>query len=173
MFNKNIIVATLGMAVLMTGANAAAAAYAGAAVGRSDGETIYKVMGGYELNQSWAVEASYIDLGKKTASYSIGYATANAEASAYGVDVAGVFRLPIANDWNLLAKLGVAYIKADATASMSGYSTSASTNSTGLLAGVGATYKLSERVLARAEVESRSVSGSSNTSVSIGIQVGF
>jgi OOP family OmpA-OmpF porin len=189
MSNKKIIAAALGLAALIAGAQVEAAAYAGVAVGQSHWNmdcmgavgckknvTSYKVTGGYEIDQAWAVEASYFDLGKVTASW---YPISSA-STATGADVAAVLRMPISSGWSLRTKVGLAYIRGKTAVTMRGYNSDATSNSPQLVAGFGISYKLSDKVHGLAELESRRVKlvdgdgGSGGVfSLSLGIQVGF
>ncbi|MFZ6742167.1 porin family protein [Undibacterium sp. JH2W] len=186
MFTKKIIAATLAISGLFIGTTANAQAYAGATVGQArynvdcagttnckTNDTSFSILGGYNLNANWGVEASYNDLGKIRANVS-GVA---AEIKATSFDLAGVYRAQLNNNWGVFTKLGLAYSKGEATVSYSGFSASVSKNATKVVAGVGATYAFTPNFAGRAEITSRRVDligGDANvTNFNIGVQASF
>lgn len=139
--------------------------YAGGSVGRStlkpktDGFTIgdsqdtsdlgYKVVGGYRLTDTWAVEAQYQDLGKWKYSNNSG----SLEAKVGGLSVAAVGRFPIGNGFVAFGKLGAVNQKFKITATTSGSSASDSITKTTPLLGIGLEYPISPVMAVRAEYE--------------------
>lgn len=186
MFNKKIIAAAVAVSGLFINATANAQAYVGATVGQShwnadcagttnckNNDTSFNILGGYNINQNWGVEASYFSLGSVKATV---YGVA-AEMKGTGIDLAGVYRAQLNNNWGLFTKLGLGYTKGETSVSYSGLSGSVSKNSTQVMVGFGATYAFTPNVAARAEIDSRKVDvvgGSGNvTNFNIGVQASF
>jgi opacity protein-like surface antigen len=168
MFNKKMIVAALGLAALMSGANAAENKYAGVAAGLSGID--YKVFGGYVIDPIWAVEASYVGIEKKSGNYG----GAAYEAKATSFDLAAVYTLPFSKELNFHGKAGLGLVKVNASVSNYYFSESDSETKLGLVASAGASYKVHERIRVRADLDVRSHSDlSDKVSLSAGVQFAF
>lgn len=117
----------------------------------------WRLQGGYRFNPYLAVEAGYIDFGKVdyTASYTGGSAEGSLKAG--GVDVAALVGLPLGDSFSVFGKVGgvEASVKSSLTASAPAALASgdASTHVLRPLLGVGAIYKLSDHVDARADYD--------------------
>lgn len=144
----------------------------------------FRLQGGYRFNENLALEAGYIDFGK--AKYQASYAGGSAQGTlkAGGVDVVGVFSLPVTQEFSVFAKGGAvaakvkAKLAADAPAALADGNSSATVVRP--LLGVGASYKLSEHVDLRADYDHVSGLGKSGTTgkmndnmVSLGIGYNF
>jgi OmpA-OmpF porin, OOP family len=136
-----LVTLAMGAAAIATPALAAGPYYGGISLGGSDlqncigdcTDTGIKILGGYQVNPSVAVELAYTDLGK----------FGNTRASAFGVSALG--RLPIANNFSLLGRLGVnsAKLKRDGS----------SNSSVELGYGIGVSYVLTPTLDVRGEWE--------------------
>jgi OOP family OmpA-OmpF porin len=184
MFKKSIAVV---FAVLALSAGAVSAqSYMGATVGRSQADvdcsgttscsksdTAFKVYGGINVAPKFDVEVGYFDLGSAKASDGI----ISAEIKSKGVEGAAVYRMDLNQTWGAFAKGGVAYIRAEGTASDGTVSGSYTENSFQPVLGAGLTYKVTESVRARADVDYHRVKFSGEkanvTSVSVGVEVKF
>lgn len=117
----------------------------------------WRLQGGYQFNPNFAVEAGYIDLGK--AKYNATYAGGNAsgELKAGGFDLAVLGILPIMDDLSILGKAGIIDAKAKSSLSANAPATSASgndsTNEVLPLFGIGASYKVSQAVDVRVDLD--------------------
>jgi OmpA-OmpF porin, OOP family len=195
MFKKAILavaVATCGFGV--TTSAFAQQAYAGVSGGVSNwsvdcegaakcdkSNPSFKVFGGYNINQSIAIEAAYATLGKTTISGATTGGVLDAEFKAQAFDVAGVFKLPINTEFSAFAKLGVSFVNSEVDAALvSGNITqrgSVSDRSTQLLAGLGLTYNISKDIALRGEWEARKFQledeKSSINSFTVGVQFNF
>ncbi|MBC3910050.1 MULTISPECIES: porin family protein [Undibacterium] len=186
MLNKKIIAAALAISGLFAGATASAQVYVGATVGQArwnmdcagtssckTNDTSFNILGGYNLNSNWGVEASYYSLGTVKASAG----GLSAELKATGIDLAGVYRAQLNTNWGVFTKLGLAYSKGEATASFGNLRGSTSENSAQVMAGVGVTYAFTPNFAARAEITTRKVDfvGSSGniTNLNVGVQAAF
>lgn len=97
----------------------------------------YSVFGGYRLNENFAVEAGYTDLGKANFG---GVSTKN---RAYSLD--GIARAPLGNNFGVYGRVGVAHVQRDYSAGLG------DADKTGLKLGVGVDYALTQNVTLRAE----------------------
>lgn len=192
MLKKNLFVSLLLLAGLGIGASASAQVYVGGTVGQSkwnvdcnqsgvscDKTTnSYKIIGGYNIDKNFAVEASYFSLGKVKANAAIGAVNASAEAKGTGFEVAGVLKHDFTEEFGGFAKLGVARVSVDTKANVpSVFSLSEDTTSTQPVLGLGLTYKVSKEIALRGEFESRRVKiGDEKNTVnnfSVGVQYTF
>lgn len=97
----------------------------------------YSIFGGYKLNQTFAVEAGYTDLG------STNFNGIGAKNKVYSLD--GIARAPLGNSFGVYGKVGVAYAERDFNSGLG------DTDKTGLKLGVGVDYALTQNVTLRAE----------------------
>ncbi len=75
-------------------------------------DTAYKLQLGYRLTPNWALEGGYVNMGKFTydAAATVPVATRHGHFKADGLNLAAVGRLPVADNFAVLARLGgVAY----------------------------------------------------------------
>lgn len=137
------LIALLGSAAMTLSAGALAQAqtgwYVGAEIGQSmiddDGidedDTAFKILGGYQLNRSFAVEGAYANLFDKD----------GVEVTAWELVAVGKF--PINNQFSVFGKLGFAMWEADAGA--------VDDDGTDLTYGIGVQYDFSPRLGVRAQ----------------------
>jgi len=118
--------------------------------------TAYKLFGGYQFNQNWATEFEYIDFGKYKSSIS-GVSDAgvlNIKSSALAASLVGMWSF---NDaFSAIGKLGLASKHTQTTGDLSdpnGMSLIGSRTTLVPLLGIGAEYRLTQRVSLRAEYE--------------------
>lgn len=161
------LTATVLAALAASGGAAAqsnAGAYGGISVGdASDMGTAFKLYGGAPLGSAFGWEAQYTNFGSVNEVTPFG--TAKASAFALGASLVGY--LPLQNNLNGFAKLGVHYVKAKA--SLAGIS--ASDTSTELGVGIGVLWQASPQWGLRAEYEN--IGGSGGNVLSIGAQMKF
>jgi OOP family OmpA-OmpF porin len=106
--------------------------------GVDDSDTGFKVFGGYNFNQNFAVELSYFDLGEAGASVSDGIDTASFSIGISGFGASAVGTLPVSDMFSVFAKLGFASYDVDGDASVSGFgSASFSESESDMTYGVG------------------------------------
>ncbi|MDB5951552.1 MAG: hypothetical protein JWR65_3407, partial [Massilia sp.] len=118
----------------------------------------YKVFAGKQLNQYFAIEGGYFDLGKFSFnSTTSGNGVLNGEAGFRGANLDLVGQLPLSQRFSLLGRVGKNYAKA--STHFTGNRLAAVTNpnpselKVGAKAGLGLEYKFSEALAVRAEVE--------------------
>ncbi len=130
---------------------------------------------GYQLNPNFAIEGSYDRVGKMNVNSSITTPspdTATGAWKANGVGLSVVGKLPIDTQWSVFGRLGVEQWRTSLNlASNSGGATNVgfTSTTTGLLAGAGAAYALSQRVDATAEFVHYDRVGSNRTTGQIGL----
>ena len=110
----------------------------------------YKVSAGYQFNPTWAAELQYQELGK----WSYSEATQTLEAKVSGWGFAGLARLPLADRFSLIGKVGLM----DQSFNVSGKTTAGGSQSKSIrkttpLIGAGVEYSLSPALALRAEYE--------------------
>jgi len=118
----------------------------------------FKLFGGKQLNQYFALEAGYFDLGKfGFAATTAGNGNLRGEAEFRGVNLDLVGQLPLSQRLSLLGRIGAQYTRTSTHFGgnlLPGASkASASENKANAKAGLGLEYKLSEALALRGEVE--------------------
>jgi OOP family OmpA-OmpF porin len=111
-----------------------------------------KIYGGYNIDQTWAVEAGYTDFGKRSYNYTQGGAAGGLNTDAHSYYVAGKGTWPVAKDFAVFGKLGVARNHNEVTTSGIA-SVSGSDNKTALYASVGGEYAINKNVKVSLEYE--------------------
>jgi len=123
----------------------------------------YSGIVGYQFMRELAIEASYTDLGKlryhaNDMLASRATATTVLEAKVKGPTVAVIGALPLSQEWEIYARLGVIFSKVTleaqatiSTSSKAGAPASDSTNSADALAGLGLAWNPTKHVKLRAE----------------------
>jgi OOP family OmpA-OmpF porin len=118
----------------------------------------YKVFAGKQLNQYFAIEGGYFDLGKFSFnSTTSGNGVLNGEAGFRGANLDLVGQLPLSQRFSLLGRVGMNYAKT--STHFTGNRLAAVTDPNpserklGAKAGLGLEYKFSEALAVRAEVE--------------------
>lgn len=115
-----------------------------------------KFLGGYNLSDNLSIEGGYFSMSRTSATFS---PSKKSEYKANGFEVAAVGRLPMDDRWGLYAKLGLSAGRGTwyNINPMTKTQASSTSNSVQPLFGLGATYKLNERLQARAEWDLRKV----------------
>ena len=152
--------------------------YVGAGIGQAsieiDGEgfdaddTGFKVFGGYNFNQYFAVEATYFDGGKPDESFRVGNVTGSIEVATDGLNVSALGRLPLGNVFSLFGKLGFASYDAKVSGRVGNQTVaSASGSDEDVSYGIGGAFDFGALEL-RAEYEAIDISDGSFNFLSIG-----
>jgi len=105
----------------------------------------WRVLGGYEINENFAVEASYFDAGQAEDSI-LG---TDIEVEFDGFTVSGLGMLPLNDAWTVFGKLG--YYDADAKVSALG--SSASDSDSGFTLGGGVRFDLNDNLSLRGDFD--------------------
>ena len=125
-----------------------------------DRDTGYKLFGGYQFTPNLGVEAGYFDLGNfGYRATTVPAGTLNGDMRVKGLNLDLVGTLPLAGRISALGRLGVVSVRASDSFSATGAvrmpyaSASPSERSTGLKAGLGLMYDITDSLAVRAEVE--------------------
>jgi OOP family OmpA-OmpF porin len=145
----------------------------------NSGETSWKLFGGYDVNENFAVEAAYVRLGKYSGTSSVtgpAAGTGNGTWDARGVSVAAVGILPVhENRVSLIAKGGFAYLLLDVnvTAPRAGtiVALNPSDNRTNLMLGLGVRFDFNKKFGLRADYEHYNNVGDGSTTGQSAISV--
>lgn len=136
-----------------------------------DKDTAYRISLGYQINNNFSVEGSYLDAGKVAASIAGTYLATPYTASASIEDTEFQFvaigSIPVAENFSLFGKAGVTMwdVKASAAATVAAVSAAGSVSSTGndFLWGIGAKYDINKTIAMRGQFESRKVGDEATT----------
>ncbi|MEX0144535.1 OmpA family protein [Massilia sp. LMS1-1-1.1] len=125
---------------------------------RDQRDTGYKLFVGRQLNQYFAVEAGYFDLGKfDFKSTTSGNGVLNGQAAFRGVNLDLLGQLPLSQRLSLLGRVGMHYTKTNTEFSgnrlLGSTNTHASERKLNAKVGLGLEYKFSEALALRGEVE--------------------
>ncbi|MBI2286617.1 MAG: outer membrane beta-barrel protein [Nitrosomonadales bacterium] len=128
--------------------------------------TVYKLQVGYQINENFAAEGGYVGSNDATYTATGGNlaGTVSASGSVSGWNLTAVGILPVANQFSLLGKLGVADIRSGASVTGPGGTASASGSKTDLTYGLGAQYNFTNAVFGRFELDSYKTGSSTSSS---------
>jgi len=183
---------TFATALLVAGTIALSPAYAqqayfGASVGSSDmdedvavglitsgtvdgKDSGFKLVGGYRVNENFAFEIAYVDLG--TARYAgdwFGSPVINGRLEIYGMNIAALGMVPVQSNFRLLGKFGLYAWEADARDITGGFPFAGSQTGSDMFFGVGVEFDITPSLGLRIEWESFDVVDSDATLASIGL----
>ncbi len=159
----NIILITILLCAVNVSVNAQQFFYVGGGIGQSyieqdnvlanedfEGDDFaYKAFAEYRFHKNFASEFAYLNLGEPDDDI-VGVDT---EIEAYAIAMYLVGILPLAEKFEVFGKLGAAYWDAKAKASFMGLSAREDEDGTDIAYGLGATYKITDKYAARAEIE--------------------
>jgi OOP family OmpA-OmpF porin len=142
--------------------------YAGAGVGKASIEvddvgfdaddTAFKVFGGYNFNDYFALEAAYFDGGKPDQRFGIG----SVEVALSGLNVSALGRLPVNEVFSVFAKLGFASYDGEVTGRIGNRVVSREdTTDEDVTYGIGAAFNIGASFQVRGEYEAFDISGGS------------
>jgi OOP family OmpA-OmpF porin len=162
---KKLLVVLLGSVAAMSAAQAQNA-YVGAAISTSDSEFRIggannirdggwkgggKIFGGWDVNQTWGVEAGYTDLRSVEGTYSIGNTAGRISADGSRTYLAAKAQWPVNQQVSVYGKLGASYNKTDVTTSVPNVSWD--DDETEAYGALGAQYRVNQNVSLIAEYE--------------------
>lgn len=149
--------------------------YAGAGVGKASIEvddagfdaddTAFKVFGGYNFNQNFAVEVTYFDGGQPDQSFGGG----SVEVGLDGINISALGRVPLGEVFSLFGKVGYASYDAQVKARIgSSVVFDESGSDEDLSYGIGGAFNLGTSFELRAEYEAIDIEDGSFTVLSVG-----
>jgi OOP family OmpA-OmpF porin len=111
-----------------------------------DSDKTYTIRGGYRFHPNLAVELGYYDLGKYTFSGRSGSidVSGSAKAKSYGISLVGI--APVAQNFELYARLGIEESELKANANTANLTASDSERQTGATYGIGARYLITKEI---------------------------
>ena len=115
----------------------------------SNSHTGAKLLAGYQIAPNLAVESSYGDTGRSTASAS----GVDGTIKTHSFTIAALGLYPVSKEVELFGKLGMHATKTKFEANYLNQHVSDSFNGSGLLAGVGAQYRFTPNLIGRVEYE--------------------
>lgn len=120
-------------------------------------DTSYKLFGGYQFNQNFALEAGYFNLGKFTYSTSLPAGTLNGRYETEGLNLDLVGTVPLGARWSALARVGVQHAITRDSFGGPGLPSSASIDNSqranNMKVGLGLQYELTPSMFLRGEAE--------------------
>lgn len=173
MIKKTLMAASvLSLALAGTTAHAQSG-YVSASVGQADYDisgfdegTSFKLTGGMQINENFALEGSYINFGEAEDDIAPVWT-----AEATGFNLAAVGTLPINEKFDVFGKVGMLFW--DAELSEEGFGTFAEDDGNDLGFGFGASFNPSEQVSIIAEYEMFEVADEDLNNLSLGVRVNF
>jgi len=119
-----------------------------------------KIYGGYNIDSTWAVEAGYTDFGKRSYNYTAGGLPGGVSTDAHSYYLAGKGTWPVAQDFSVFGKLGVARNHNEVTQTgIAAANGLGDENKTKLYASVGGEYAINKNVKVSLEYENYGKSG--------------
>lgn len=115
-----------------------------------DNDTAWKLYGGYQFNSNFAVEAFYADFGENSATVTVSGTPVTATAEVSSLGIVGVGILPVSDNIDLFAKVGLYRWDADVKSTV-GFSDD--DDGVDVMFGLGASYAVTEHLKARVEWE--------------------
>jgi OOP family OmpA-OmpF porin len=138
----------------------------------SNRTTGYKLFGGYDFTQNWAVEGGYADFG--SGDNNVNGTGIRLKPTAFYVAGKGI--IPLNDAFSLFGKLGASRNHSELTGTGLAQGLSQTSNRTSLYAGIGAQYNLNKNVAFTLEYENFGKigdSGSKLDTISIGARYSF
>ncbi len=122
----------------------------------------YRLQLGYRIDERWAIEAGFTDMGqvsyRATGTFAAAPAVASENAKISAWNVTGVGKLPVSNAVSLLGKLGLTRVETTDAAIAPGVGTAFWINSnvirTGLTYGLGLSIDINKQFSARGDMDS-------------------
>lgn len=118
-----------------------------------DTDTGWKLFGGFQYTPNWGVEVYYVDFGefKANATFEGMSFTENAEANAFGISAIGT--LPINDQFDVFAKVGISRWELDLDFTDEGIPSSVDDDGSNITFGIGASYFFNRLFAIRVEWE--------------------
>lgn len=125
---------------------------------KDESDTAYKIFGGYQINNNFAVEGGYFNLGRfgfQSTTVPLGSYTGQIKLQGVNLDLVGT--LPLNDRWSAIARVGAQYANARDSFSSTGSvripNANPSKNAANYKFGLGVQYEVNPSMLVRAEAE--------------------
>lgn len=135
----------------------------------NDDDSVFNIAVGAKLNQNFAVEGGYVDLGE----YGFTKKHYSAKAEADAIYIAAVGSLPVSNKVALTGKVGLAFWDIKVTESLLEYVDISKEDGTDVFYGIGASVKVSKKVNLVADYTVYDLDGLDVELYSVGFQFKF
>lgn len=112
-----------------------------------DSDIAYRFLGGYQLDERWAAEMFWADMGQARVSSSLTGSVAGLVGYQY-FGVGGLYQYPVAESWDVFATVGVGILK-----NRFQLVTANRSNDAAIYSGIGVIWKLAETWNLRAEYD--------------------
>ena len=132
-----------------------------------------KVFGGFDVNQTFGVEAGYTDVRKANHAFTIGTTNGSATTEGSRTYLAAKATMPVNDAFSVYGKLGAGYSKIKMRSAALG---NADDSDTEVYAGLGGQYKISDKVALTLEYERYGKSkdfGAKADAISLGARYNF
>lgn len=116
-----------------------------------DGDTAFRIFGGWQFNENFGLEAGYVDGGSASETFNIEGTDVDVDIDVTGIDLMLRGVLPVGESFFAFAQAGVIFWDADFKASALGVSESDSDSGEDLIYGAGIGFNFSENAGVRAE----------------------
>jgi OOP family OmpA-OmpF porin len=137
----------------------------GTAFSFDDGDTAFRIFGGWQFNDNFGLEAGYVDGGSASETFVIDGTDVDVDIDVTGVDLMLRGILPVGDSFVAFAQAGVILWDADFKASALGASESDSDSGEDLAYGAGIGFNFSENAGVRAEYMIYDISGADVDSI--------
>lgn len=133
--------------------------------------TVYRLQLGYQVNTNFAIEGGYVGTDDETYSASGGNINGviSSKESVKAWNLGAVGMLPVADKFSLLGKLGYANVKADASVTIGGVTSSANGTKNDFTYGIGAKYDITKEVFARLDIDNYNIPTGTTTATRINV----
>ena len=135
-----------------------------------DGDSGFKIFGGFQFTKHWGAEVGYVDFGKAGIRGSVIGIPFTGDLGITAFTLAGTGTLPLGENFALLGKVGLAQWNADVSVSGAG---STSDSGSDMFYGIGARYSFNKNLSVQAEYEVLDMDVDSVTMMSIGLRYKF
>lgn len=179
MQSKKFYSKLIGFALLASSVTASAQVYVGGSLGQAKrslgcwsatpcekSDSSYKLIGGYTLDNNFAIELNYFDLGGHRFSYAGNQVATNFEVKSRAFSVATLAQHSFTDKFGGFAKIGLARLNSNEKFALKGngsdiqnFNSRETYDGTHTVFGGGLTYKISDQLSLRAEYEQFRFSG--------------
>ena len=135
-----------------------------------------KLFGGYDFNDTWAIEGGYVDLGKPRYSYMLNGTASQLSARAHAWFGAAKVSMPLSEQFGLFGKVGLDQHRLEVAGTGAAAALTSNKSTTALYVGAGVQYKISKNLASTLELEHFGTDkkpGSALNGVSLGLKFNF
>ena len=138
-----------------------------------DGDSGFKIFGGFQFTKHWGAEVGYVDFGKAGIRGSVIGIPFTGDLGITAFTLAGTGTLPLGTNFALLGKVGMANWDAKVSVSALGLGGSTSDSGTDMFYGIGARYSFNKNLSVQLEFEQYETDADSVNMTSVGLRYKF